>query len=59
MLLGHALMENRNGLVVGSRLLLANGTAEWAAALEMVGELPGAHRVTIGADKGYDAPVFV
>lgn len=57
--MGHALMENRNGLVVDSRLTLANGTAEWIAALEMVEELPGSHRITVGADKGYDVPLFV
>jgi transposase len=57
--MGHALMENRNGLVVDSRLTLANGTAEWVAALEMVEELPGSHRITVGADKGYDVPLFV
>ena len=57
--MGHALMENRNGLVVDSRLTLANGTAEWVAALEMVEELPGTHRITVGADKGYGVPVFV
>jgi transposase len=57
--LGHALMENRNGLVVDSRLTLANGTAEWDAALEMVEELPSLGRVTVGADKGYDIPAFV
>jgi len=57
--MGHALMENRNGLVVDSRLTLANGTAEWNAALDMVEERPGIHRITVGADKGYDVPVFV
>lgn len=57
--MGHALMENRNGLVVDNRLTLANGTAEWEAALEMVEELPGTGPVTIGADKGYDTPIFV
>jgi len=57
--MGHALMENRNGLVVDSRLTLANGTAEWEAALEMVEDLPGTHRVTVSADKGYDVPAFV
>jgi len=57
--MGHALMENRNGLVVDSRLTLATGTAEWDAALEMVEDLPGTHRVTVGGDKGYDTPVFV
>lgn len=57
--MGHALMENRNGLVVDSRLTLANGTAEWDAGLEMVEDIPGTHRVTVGADKGYDVPKFV
>lgn len=57
--MGHALMENRNGLVVDSRLTEANGTAEWHAALEMIENLPGTNRVTVGADKGYDVPVFV
>jgi len=57
--MGHALMENRNGLVVDSRLTLANGTAEWDAALNMIEDLPGTHRITVGADKGYDVPNFV
>ncbi len=57
--MGHALMENRNGLVVDSRLTLANGTAEWDAGLDMVEDIPGTHRITVGADKGYDVPVFV
>lgn len=57
--MGHALMENRNGLVVDSRLSEANGRAEWEAALEMVENLPGTNRITVGADKGYDVPVFV
>jgi len=33
---GHVLMENRNGLVVNTRLTHANGTAEREAALAMV-----------------------
>jgi len=57
--MGHALMENRNGLVVDSRLTLANGTAEWDAALEMIENLPGTNRITVGADKGYDVPAFI
>lgn len=57
--MGHALMENRNGLVVDSRLTLATGTAEREAALEMVEGLPGAHRITVGGDKGYDTHDFV
>ncbi|OSM07183.1 IS5 family transposase [Magnetofaba australis] len=57
--MGHALMENRNGLVVDSRLTCASGTAERDAALEMASELPGRHPVTLGADKGYDTQDFV
>jgi len=57
--MGHALMENRNGLVVDSRLTLATGKAEREAALDMVEDLPGAHRITVGGDKGYDTHEFV
>jgi transposase len=56
---GHVLIENRHGLVVGSRLTPASGTAECEAALELLGELPGGHRVTAGADRGYDQRRFV
>jgi transposase len=57
--LGHALMENRNGLVVDTRVTLADGTAERKAAIEMVENVPGKHRITLGADKGYDSTDFV
>jgi transposase len=57
--MGHVLMENRNGLVVDSRLTLATGTAEREAAISMAAEIPGDHRVTLGADKGYDTRSFV
>jgi transposase len=52
--LGHVLMENRNGLVVDTRLTQATGTAEREAAIAMVEARPGNQRVTVGADKGYD-----
>lgn len=58
--MGHALMENRNGLVVDACLTQANGHAERIAALHMIE--PRADRprpVTLGADKGYDAEDFV
>jgi hypothetical protein len=45
---GHVLMENKNGLVVDSRLAQATGTAEREAAISMVAEIPGGHRVTLG-----------
>ena len=54
---GHVLIENRNGLVVDTRLTQASGTAEWDAALAMLSELSGA--ATAGADKGYDTAAFV
>jgi transposase len=56
---GHVLTENRNGLVVGAKLTSASGRAEREAALELVSELGGTHRVTLGADKGYDVGSFV
>jgi transposase len=56
---GHLLMENRNGLVVDARLTLASGTAEPEAALAMLSEVPGTHRITIGADKAYDTAALV
>ncbi len=58
--MGHALMENRNGLVVDACLTQADGHAEREAALAMVeprADRPG--RITLGADKGYDAEDFV
>ena len=57
--LGHVLMENRQALVVETRLTLATGTAERDAALEMVADRPGHHRITLGADKAYDVARFV
>ena len=56
----HALMENRNGLLVDFRVSEANGSAERDTALFMlVEELPGSERLTVGADKGYDSRDFV
>jgi len=57
--MGHALMENRNGLVVDHRLTRATGKAEREAALEMLAAQPGETRKTVGADKGYDTADFV
>jgi transposase len=57
--LGHVLMENRNGLIVNTRLTQATGTAEREAAVERVAELPGDYRVTVGGDKAYDTQAFV
>lgn len=52
-------MENRNGLVVASEVTQASGTAERDSALRMARSLQGAHRKTLGADKGYDTKDFV
>jgi len=58
--LGHLLTENRNGLVVNTRVTLASGTAEREAAVEMATEIPGgSSRVTLGGDRGYDVHSFV
>lgn len=56
---GNALIENRNGLVVATEVLQANGTAERDAALLMVERLAGDQCVTLGADRGYDTRDFV
>jgi transposase len=58
--LGHVVTENRNGLVVNTRVTRATGTAEREAALSMVEDIPGGtKRVTLGADRGYDTRDFV
>lgn len=56
---GHVLMENRSGLVVNGCLSLATGKAEREAAVEMIENIDGTHRITVGADKGYDTAQFV
>ncbi len=56
---GHVLMENRNGLVSQTCLTHATGTAERDAALTLVGRLGAKWRITLGADKGYDAQAFI
>jgi len=48
-------MENRNGLVVEAGMTQAEGSAECNTALAMIeprADRP--HRITLGADKGYD-----
>lgn len=56
---GNLLTENRNGLIVTTEILQANGTAERDAALLMLEQIPGGARVTVGGDKGYDTRDFV
>ena len=58
--MGHALMENRCGLIVGAVATRASGHAERLAALHLVephADRP--QRVTLGGDKGFDARDFV
>ncbi len=57
--MGHTVMENRNGLIVKAKASLATGTAEREVAAELLGQLPGHHRKTVGADKNYDTRDFV
>jgi transposase len=57
--MGHTLMENRNGLVLDARVTPATGTAEREAAADMILNISGKRRVTVGADKGYDTEGFV
>ena len=63
--LGHALVKNRNGLIAAAMVTQADGYAEREAALLMLadkqqgrsGRTP--RRITVGADKAYDAKDFV
>src|SRR4051812_26619640 len=58
--IGHALMENRSGLLVDTCLTQAGGHAERVAALAMIEPLAERPRpLTLGADRGYDAVDFV
>jgi transposase len=58
--MGHALMENRNGLIVGAVTTTATGHAErWAALTLIEPHAATPQPVTLGADKGYDSADFV
>jgi transposase len=58
--IGHALMENRNGLIVDAAVSHATGTAERDTALEMVGRTrKHDRRITLAADKLFDTESFV
>lgn len=56
--IGTALMENRNGLVVGGRLTRASGVSECLSAIDLADEhvRPGG---TLAGDKGFDTADFV
>jgi len=56
--MGHAVTENRNGLIMAVAVTEASGTAEPAAAEALVDELRdrfGIQVKTLGADKNYDS----
>jgi transposase len=57
----HALMENRNGLLVDLKISQATGTAEREAAEEMIRRqrAKGVRVKSLGADKNYDTHGFV
>jgi transposase len=59
--IGHALMENRNGLVVAGGASQATGTAEREMALALIDRYRqgSERRITLGADKAYDVRQFV
>jgi transposase len=59
--MGHALAENRHGLVMSVAVTEATGTAERDAAVAMLDRLKERHGVapkTLGTDKGFDAGAF-
>jgi transposase len=56
----HALMENRNGLIVDFRVEEADGYAERRTAIEMLYEHAiKDRRITVAGDAGYDTADFV
>ncbi len=56
---GNLLTENRNGFIITTEVFPATGTAERQAAMLLLEQIPGGHRVTVGADKAYDTKDFV
>jgi transposase len=62
--MGHALIENRHGLVVNGMATIIDGYCEREAAKAMINDSVQAHdyprpQITLGADKGYDAKEFI
>src|SRR5262245_29664492 len=52
--------ENRNGFVVEAELRQVSGAVERETAKDMIVRYsPGAKRITVGADKGFDTADFV
>jgi len=62
--MGHALIDNRHGLVTNVMVTKADGYAEREAAKAMINDARQAAKnpeaqITLGADKGYDAKEFI
>ena len=58
--IGHALMENRHGIFVDTRLTRVSGHAERLAGLDMIGpRADRPHAITLGGDKNFDTKDFV
>ncbi len=58
--MAHVLMENRNGLVVDTRLTKSTGRAERESAWMMAWRVArGQRRITLGGDKNYDTQQLV
>lgn len=57
--LGNLLVENREGLIVNTRVDVVTGYSEITAPVTMLELIPCNHQVTVGADKDYDNQTFV
>lgn len=57
--MGHAVMENRNGLAIFGEVTHATGTAEREAALAWIDKHGPNRRITVGGDKAYDVFEFI
>ena len=57
--MGHAVMENRNGLAISGEVTHASGTAEREAALSWLDQRRTKRRITLGGDKAYDVFDFI
>jgi hypothetical protein len=58
--LAHVVIENRNGLVMGTEVTLADGPhREREAGARLMAEIPRKKHATVGGDKAYDTSGFV
>lgn len=56
---GHAVIENRNGLVVATSLSQATGYAERDEAIDLINRVKRFKRATLAGDRGYNTKEFV